>query len=317
MPKRVRHDKYIDMDIIGHKKNIALLDRQISKNRLAHAYLFLGPENVGKFTVALDLAEKLTGRSSQKINSDLIIIRPEEESRDELDNKKKKATSKKEIKVEQIRELQRQMSFFSENGKYKVAIIDEAERLNKQAQNALLKTLEEPNDLSALILISKNEKKLLPTIISRCQKIKFGPLTDDEIEEWAKKENIFLGKEKEKKEIIFWSMGRPGLILKLVGDRSELEKRKIIQQKIENIFNQNLTERFSLAEDMSKDKEASRQELGLWIIFLRQLILKKNNLNIPASKTLQIIEKIEESLEIMRDTNSNTRLVLENLLLKF
>lgn len=305
------------MNIIGHKKNTNLLDRQISKNRLAHAYLFLGSESVGKFTVALNLAEKLTGRNSQKINPDLIIIRPEEENEKELDSKKKKTTSKKEIKVEQIRELQRQMSFFSENGKYKVAIIDEAEKINKQAQNALLKTLEEPNDLSVIILITKNDKKLLPTIISRCQKIKFGPLTDSEIEEWAENENIFLGQEKEKKEIIFWSMGRPGLILKLIGDGDELEKRKNIRQKIENIFNQNLTEKFSLAEEMSKDKEASRQELGLWVIFLRQSLLKKSNLNIPASKSLEIIEKIEESLEIMRDTNSNTRLILENLLLKF
>jgi DNA polymerase-3 subunit delta' len=306
------------MKIIGHKKNIALLDKQISKNRLAHAYIFLGPENVGKFTVAVDLAEKLTGKNSQKINPDLIIIRPEEEGNNEPKIKTGKATTKKrEIKIDQIREVQKQLSFFSENGKYKVAIIDEAERMNKQAQNALLKTLEEPNDFSVIILVTKNDKKLLPTIISRCQKIKFGPLTAEEIEEWSEEENIFKEKEKEKKEIVFWSMGRPGVVLKLVNEIDELEKRKKIRQKIENLMKQNLAEKFSLAEEMSKNKEELRQELGLWIIFLRQVLLQTSNSESARKKLLKIIEETEKSLEIMRDTNANARLALESLMLEF
>ncbi len=308
------------MGIIGHKKNIALLERQISKNRLAQAYLFWGPENVGKFTLALDLAEKLTGQRNQKVNSEMIIIRPNEEKNGDPEKKSvsdKKISSKKEIKVEQIRELQRKLSFFSEKGKYKVAIIDEAERMNKQAQNALLKTLEEPNDMSLIILTAQNDKKLLPTIISRCQKIKFGPLTKKEITEWADKENIFADKEKEKNEIIFWSLGRPGMILKLIRDPEELEKRKKAEEKLRNLLNQSLAERFLLMEEMSKGKEESRAELGFWVILLRQALLGENILNIPKAKILNIIAAIEKSLEIMRDTNSNTRLILENLALKF
>jgi len=309
------------MQIIGHQKQLNILNKSIERKRLAHAYLFLGPENVGKFTVALDLAEKLTGQSNQKINADLIIIRPGEDKNDGPEDKKpvksgKTVSQKKEIKVEQIRELQRQFSFFSEDGKYKVAIIDEAEKLNKQAQNALLKTLEEPNDFSIIILVAKDDKKLLPTIISRCQKIKFGPLTETEIEDWAREKNIFFGKETEKDEIIFWSLGRPGLILQLIGDKNELEERRKIQVQLENMPSQNLTEKFSLAEEMSKEKETSRKALGFWIILLRQSLLKKNNLKISAAKALEIIKEIERSLEIMRDTNSNTRLVLENLFLK-
>jgi hypothetical protein len=142
-------------------------------------------------------------------------------------------------------------------------------------------------------------------------------LTETEIEDWAKEKNIFFGKEKEKEEIIFWSLGRPGLILKLIDDKNELEERKKNQDRLENMINQNLTEKFSLAEEMSKEKEVSRKALGFWIILLRQSLLKKNNLKISATKALGIIKEIEKSLEIMRDTNSNARLILENLLLKF
>ncbi len=307
------------MQIVGHKKQLNILNKSVEKNKLAHAYLFLGPENVGKFMIAMSLAEKLTGKSGQRINSNLVVIRPEEEikfAKGGAALSSKTASQKKEIKVEQIRELQRQFSFFPENGKYKVAIIDEAEKINKQAQNALLKTLEEPNAFSVIILVVKNDKKLLPTITSRCQKIKFNALSEIEIKKWAKKENIFHESSNED-EIIFWSLGRPGLILKLINDENELAKRKKIRHRLENLINQTLTEKFFLAEEMSKEREMSCEELGFWIILLRQSLLKKNNLKISASKSLKIIEEIEKSLEILRDTNSNVRLILENLMLKF
>lgn len=307
------------MNIIGHQKQLNILNKSIEKNKLAQAYLFLGPENVGKFTIALKLAEKLTGESSQKINSNLIIIQPEiNMEKENTESKKTKNTSKKrEVKIEQIRELQRKFSFFSGEGKYKIAIIDEADRLNKQAQNALLKTLEEPNDFSIVILVTKNEKKLLPTIISRCQKMKFGPLADEEIKKWSEKEKLFSGKEKEKDEIIFWSFGRPGLILKLSNDKEELEKRKKALSDLKNLTNQNLTEKFFLAEEMSKDRELSREELNFWTIILRQIFLKRIEIKIPAAKVPKLIEEINKSLEILKDTNANAKLILENLLLKF
>ncbi|PIP27427.1 MAG: DNA polymerase III subunit delta', partial [Candidatus Moranbacteria bacterium CG23_combo_of_CG06-09_8_20_14_all_39_10] len=162
------------MEIIGHQKIINLLDRAIAKDAVSHAYLFSGPESVGKFTVALDFAERLIG-NIDSISSDLISIKPEIEEN-------KGVIKKLDIKIEAIRNLLHKLSLTSVGGRYKVVIIDDADRLNRTAQNALLKTLEEPNAKVVLILVCQDERKLLPTIISRCQKMRFGLVKEAEIE---------------------------------------------------------------------------------------------------------------------------------------
>ena len=293
------------MAIIGNTKTIKLLDRIVETGKIANAYLFLGPENVGKFTVALEFAKKLTG-SDGKVNFDLIIIAPETEE-------KKGVTKKLDIKVEMIRELQHKLNLTSAGGKYKAVIIDDAERLNKMAQNALLKTLEEPNEKVVLILVSQNEKKILPTIASRCQKIKFGSVDDTDIEK------IIPAEANNKKEIIFWALGRPGIAVGLINDPAELEFRKRASDDLTNLFSGNISEKFSMADEMSKDAQMLIKKKNLWLIILRQSMFRKDKLSVKIypDKALRLIEEITASLEALRDTNSNSKLILENLFLKF
>jgi DNA polymerase III subunit delta' len=302
------------MEIIGHQKQLHILHKSIESHKLAQAYLFSGPQNVGKFSVALDFANKITEGKNPESNPNLVIIRPEEAVA--LENKKKPKSSKREIKIDQIRELQRKLSLFSGNKKYQIAIIDEAERLNKQAQNALLKTLEEPNDSSLIILVANNTQKLLPTIISRCQKIKFGPVSLVEIEKWLESGAFLMPNASEKEKIIFWSLGRPGLIFKLAADKNALDYREETLAELKKIFKQNLAENFLLLEEMSKDKEEVIRKLNLWIIVLRQTLLGQNLLALEPMRALKSLEAITASLAILRETNSNTRLILENLLLQ-
>ena len=166
--------------IVGHQKQVEIVRQALNHGRLHHAYLFLGMEGVGKKTIALGLAKAIhcsaaTGdfcgecadcaRIQDGNHPDVRIIEP--------------LAGRKEIGIQQIRELEKELNFRSFSGKKKIAILDPATLMNLSAQNALLKTLEEPPRDSLLILIAANGGALLPTLRSRCLRISFGPLARD------------------------------------------------------------------------------------------------------------------------------------------
>ena len=166
--------------IIGHHQILKQLYHAIASNRVAGAYLFVGVANVGKETVALNFAKSINCRTSDEgacgtclscrkadngNHPDLQIIRP----------------SGAWIKIDQIRELQKRIIYRPLEGVRKVYILAEAERMNLEAANCLLKTLEEPPADSVLILLTTNLDALLPTIRSRCQIIPFHSLVISEL----------------------------------------------------------------------------------------------------------------------------------------
>lgn len=282
------------MDIIGHKKIINFLDRSIKKDSIAHAYLFSGPEHLGKFTVALNFARRLSGGKEEKINPDIIIVSPD-----------------KGIKVEKIRELQRELSFSPYFGKYKIAIIDGADQMTLSAQNALLKILEEPEERCILVLICHNPQNLLPTIKSRCLIKKFSLVKNEEILK-------LITQEKNKNEIAFWSHFRPGLAVEMQENEDVLQEKMKSYKELKNILESNISDKFLLAENLSKEKSSFQDKLNSWIAVLRKNMFGGQKfLNIDPLKNLSLIEYMGESLEIMNKTNSNLRAVLENLFLKF
>lgn len=293
------------MDIIGHKKILNLLEKSIEKNSVSHAYLFSGPEKVGKNTVALWFAGRITENRGE-YNSDLMTLSPELEE-------KKGITKKKDIPIEAVRELGRWLSL-SSYGKRKVAIIDEADRLSVTAQNALLKTLEETAFGNVVILVSQNENKLLPTVLSRCQRIKFGLVSAWEMRLWIKENK---GQNLEN-EMLVWSLGRPGMLLDFLEDKSLLETRMKTIKEFRSLIGGSLYERFCWAERDSKDVPLLAEKLCLWIVVLREYVLgKEQSASLSQGKALQGILEIEKSLHVLRETNSQARLVLENLLLTF
>lgn len=169
-------------DIIGQQKPLAVLRAAFASGRLHHAYLFLGPEGVGKHTVAVAYAKaihcsELTNdfcegcvnchRIADGNHPDVRVIEP--------------LSGKKEISIAQVRELERELNYRSFTGKRKIAIIDPATLLNSSSQNALLKTLEEPPQDSLIILIAANTGALLPTLRSRCLRLSFAPLARQEV----------------------------------------------------------------------------------------------------------------------------------------
>lgn len=298
------------MKIIGHEKIIKLIDRSIEKGNVAQAYIFSGPVGVGKYAIALDFAEKLlvsaeTRPQTGAIKPDLLIMEPEIEE-------KKGVVRVGDIKIESVRDFQHKAGLSTQGGKYKVAIINDADRMTKEAQNALLKTLEEPDKNLVVILVVQDEKRILSTISSRCHKIKFGTVTLAEIEK-----NIPIGI-KNKEEILFWSLGRPGFMLELVKNKPELDFRRESLEELKNIFAKNFSDRFSLAGRLSADGNLAVKKLDLWMVVIRQALLGEGGLiKISKRQSLKLIEKIDESLRLIKNTNASVKLVLENLFLNF
>lgn len=292
------------MHIVGHQKIINFLDKSIEKNAVSHAYIFSGPKHLGKFSMALDFARKLTG-SSAEINPDIAIVRP--------DIRENKGISKEgDIKIDKIREFIHQLSVTSYSGKCKIGIIDGAEKMNRSAQNSLLKSLEEPMDNVVIILVTCDLEKLLPTVKSRCILKRFYLVSEAEIE------GMLPSGINGKKNIIFWSLGRPGLLKELVEKKEKMNKIHEAERELLSLFSFNMSEKIDLAEKASKDVPALIEKLNWWLVCLRNnMIGKKETVLLPQDKLLKLSDKMEKSIETMRETNSNPRLVLENLFFEF
>jgi len=147
--------------LVGHKKQWEFLKKKLDVDQLSHAYLFTGEEGIGKKLFAKEFAE-LAGCKFP----DLMTVK-------EQNRKDEKFGDGGEIKISQIREVQNFLSYKSYNGLYKTVIIDDAEKMNQEAQSCFLKTLEEPKGKTLLFLITSKPDMILPTIFSRCQQVKF------------------------------------------------------------------------------------------------------------------------------------------------
>ena len=212
-------------DIIGQQKILALLRLALANGRLHHAYLLLGPEGVGKHTVAVAFAKAIhcsesdndfcggcvnCSRIAGGNHPDVRVIEP--------------LSGKKEISIAQIRELERELSYRSFTGKRKIALIDPATLMNLSSQNALLKTLEEPPQDCLIILIAANGGGLLPTLRSRCLRISFAPIGRADVAAYLQAQQGMNGADAA--FVAALSMGSIGAALAL--DKDEwIEKRRV------------------------------------------------------------------------------------------
>jgi DNA polymerase-3 subunit delta' len=290
---------------IGNKKIIGFLDKVAESGNPAQAYIFSGPEGVGKFLIAKNFAHKIISSEVEgNASADLIIVKPEIEE-------KKGITKEKEIRIEQIKQAQRELALFPSGGKYRVLVVDNAHRLNISSQNALLKSIEEPNMTSIIILITHQEGKILKTINSRCQKIRFNSVSLEEIHKWSQGLGASNGQ-----EISFFSMGRPAIAKRLIEDEKFFNNSRETFAELKMILSGNESVKFDLAEKYSKDLVLATSKLKLWIWILRFQSYKNIKNMKKVGAFYRLIEKIEKSLDILGSTNANSRLVLENLTLE-
>ncbi len=320
--------------ILGQESAVAILRSALLKGRLAHAYLFLGPQGVGKRLTALTLAKAMNCKSPPraadacdrcpscvKINSsnhaDVILVEPEGEV----------------LKIDQVRDMQRRLRYRPLEGGRRACIIDSADGLNEAASNALLKTLEEPPDETHLFLITSRPHKLLPTILSRCQWVKFKPLSRAHIVQIL--QTVHSLEEEQAKFYASLAEGSVGQAQAL-SNRVDFQKRADWLRAFSDIPEKNAEEIFETCERISKEEEGINDMLELWKLWIRDLMVFKIQGKAPGGKLINhdlgaevaaeagrysfeqldwlfgLISNVQKSIAL----NANRQLALETLMLE-
>ncbi|MFM7736779.1 MAG: DNA polymerase III subunit delta' [Alphaproteobacteria bacterium] len=175
--------------ILGQERAVDLLRRSIAGGRLAHAYVFTGPPGGGKRATALALATAClcSAKPGEGCGSCPECRLVEATSHpdlflEDLARAQAERATASQVSIEQVRRVRGHLAMRPVRGSRKIAIVDDAERMTADAQNAMLKTLEEPPGRATLVLVATNAAALLPTIRSRCQQVRFAPLEEEAIE---------------------------------------------------------------------------------------------------------------------------------------
>ncbi|MAF13330.1 MAG: DNA polymerase III subunit delta' [Parcubacteria group bacterium] len=347
MSKDAEENSRFNWPIVGHLNIVNYLQRSLTNNSIAHAYLFVGTPHLGKATVAKSFTDSLICQNLAKDNEDNEKIpcgscngckqikngiHPDvywlsREVNDKTDK------LKKNISIEQIRQIQSKLSLHSFLNSYKIAIIDEAETLSLEAANALLKLLEEPTAKTVLILLTANLAKIPKTVASRCQVLKFLPVKYEDIFDHLRSLKV----DRKKATVLAnLSFGQPGMAINYATDNElYLDFQDQAKQFVTLLGSKANTRLKMLGEVVDlKDINSIKDSLNIWSKVLRDLVLiKLNNENLisnhrfltdlkelaskfsPKSLASTIIN-LNSSRRYL-DANVNPKLVLENLVLNF
>ena len=289
--------------IIGNNKIKNELIKAFSTNSIAHSYIFSGQYGIGKKQIAIEFAKMILclnkdnapcGKCKSCLelendnNPDFNIIKP--------DGK---------IKIDQIRQMLEKVYEKPIISDKKVYIIDDAETMTVEAQNCLLKTLEEPPEYIVIILITSNESNLINTIKSRCLKLTFNPLENSEIKQYLEKYLDFQNVSETMLEIFEGSIGKA---LK-VKEKQELYNN--IETTLNNFSCESVIELINNATEIYKGKENINEILEYFnIYFLKKAKEEYNN----ASKYVKAIEIVEDTKKRLV-YNSNYDMTIDNLLI--
>jgi len=322
-------------DIVGQEKAIKILKKSVKENRISSSYIFIGNKGVGKKLTALEFYKAMNCLNIDKNNEacdncevcskinrqccpDLKIIKP----------------IKDLIKIEQIRELRKDIEIKPFENKKEIYIIDQAEQMTLEASNCLLKTIEEPPDYAVIILICLKLDPLLPTMISRCQIINFRLISSLQIKKLLL--NKINNLKEERAELISkLAQGSIGKAFSLLSDSEYFNQRERLLEHLSTIFPGKYDPHiFINMEKMITKIDRMEEILEIIISWYRDILMIKklgNQENIINSDRLEVISEISRTypLKILIDIldyseqiqeylkkNVNKHLVLERLYLK-
>ena len=303
--------------VIGHQKQLNYLKRMIESGKIPHALLFSGQEKLGKKTIALEFLSQLFHENPLQ-HPDFILIEPQgkhpEAERSSLRGSPAPSSVlvRGQIQINQIRDLAFRLSLKPIKAQLKAAIIDEAHSMTKEAQNCFLKTLEEPKGNTLLILVTQLPNFLLPTIISRCEIIKFYPVRDEEIRNYLKEKGI---SEEKIEEILETSLGKPGRAIDLLKNPEKLKERKEREKKLIKILKSPLFSRFQYAQELSKTPDL-KETLNEWLFYFRNIFISKSS-EFNLERVKNILNVLQRIIFLLSTTNVNQRLALEILMMEF
>jgi len=283
--------------IIGNEKIKQELTNYAYQNKITHSYLFYGQEGIGKKQFAKEFAKMLLCENLEEKQPCSSCIKFQTNNHPDFTIIE---SDGKSVKIEQIRNLQEEISQKPILSKKKIYIIDDSDKMTKEAQNCLLKTLEEPPEYAIIFLIASNESKLLPTIKSRCMKIAFQNIRQNQIIEYLKQNGI----EETNEHLLKLYNGSIGKAIQLQEKRSLYEQTETI---IEALEKENIIDLFKKAEVLYKEKETIQALLEYMNILLYQKALQ-NPIYIPTIKTI-------ENTKRRIATNANYDMSIDNMLL--
>lgn len=285
--------------IIGNDKIKQELLKSVSLNKFSHSYLFVGTSGIGKKIIAREFAKMILCEASKKYcnkcksclefdsgnNPDFQEIVP-----DGLN-----------VKIDQIRQMQAKVSESPIISERKVYIIDDADLMTKEAQNCLLKTLEEPPEFVMIILVGSNESNFLSTIKSRCITIKFDDISQKDIDIFLKtnfpQDNI-------SENIIKAANGS-------IGKAIVLKDKQELYSSIDKIFNNieilDLIDTLNIADIIYKSPEDKFDILE----YINIILFKKARVNLKYLNTISIVEETKKRLK----ANSNYNMTIDNLIM--
>jgi DNA polymerase III subunit delta' len=337
----------MNWDIIGHEWAIDFLRRSIAGGRVAHAYLLSGPAGVGKSLLALRIAQVLncetggpdpclTCRSCKRIaRGNHPDVRVAGMSSQAAGLKPDEALRQKELKIDTVREWQADINLRPYEGRRRVFILHDAERLTEAASNAMLKTLEEPPPYATLLLVANTAGDLIATIVSRCQPIKLRPIPRATIAAALRERyNLAAG---DAELLAAWSGGRVGWALRMVEAPDELAARQAQLDALVALQAQPRAAGFRWAEERAKEYRGGEQAavfaaLELWQSWWRDILLTAAGCPeqiihidrqpeiVQAARRYRLadihafIKRLDETTKQLRE-NVNPQLALENALL--
>ncbi len=296
------------MYIIGHhtvRKNLQKAGKQ------PQSFLFVGPRSVGKSLCALEYASSLVGEPDFEPNSnkphpyDVMILRPSEET-------KRGVTKIKNIPAEAVREALVFLSQFPASGKFRVLIIEDAHRLSETAQNVLLKTLEEPPSSAVILLVTHEVGTLLPTVLSRVRRVSFGFVPEDTLHRDC--ESQYSVEELSAIAPFFFALGRPGMIISALENPAAFAREREFLGSLFRLSTLSLSERLQLAEKLALHTDQLIRLLEWWLPGIYQQAIKISERKMTI-KFFSLLNETEETLRLLKTTQSNTRLLLEKLFL--
>jgi len=321
-------------DVLGHSRPIDLLQRAIKNDKVGHSYLFLGEEGIGRKFVAFQFAKAINclkggpekgdacdrciscKKIDQHLHPDVLVLEPEGQT----------------LKVDQVREMHRDLAYRPYEGKRRVCILTAADRMAPNMSNTLLKTLEEPPLHTVIILLANNSRFVLPTILSRCHPIRFNPLPVPIVSKWLRE---WKGLSEEEAHLLAsLSEGSLGKALEIREEIGEVQREELLKgwvglkslslEKMENWMDSLSTHRENLLLILEVSKTLLRDLIMVKILkgdsklihsdLLKEMERTATNWNLPS--LLKRMDILHQTTLAVR-SNANTTLALEAMMLSW
>jgi DNA polymerase-3 subunit delta' len=320
--------------VYGHDWAVAHLQDSMAHERIRHGYLLVGAESVGKETLAREFAMALNcqhpetapcgecspcRRIASGNHPDVLYTQRESET--------------SALKIEELRSMMQKLALKPFEARYRIAIFRDFDMAQPRAQDALLKTLEEPAPHAILILLAKSLEPVLATITSRSQIIHLRPAPIDTV--YHALIDVFGADAEQARLLAHLSAGRMGWAISALHNGEILALRGQAFDLLHQLLAMNRVERFKQSDDLSKDKAALIPLLELWLSFWRDVFLiaegtgleptnidqidalKRLAARLAAGEAAAALSATRQTISALTDTNANTRLALDVMLLDY